>query len=81
MPDFVLKALTLCLPSKEQEESILSAPDPPCSNMLEVPMTSFVEPNHLHMRNNHTGSTSLEEGNVLRCHALLFSRSLSFFFY
>ena len=78
MPDFVLKALNQCLPSKEQEESILSAPDLPCPNTLEVPMTGFVEPNHFLMRNNHTGSRSLEGGNVdclmsPSCSSFLFS--------
>ena len=65
MPDFVLKALNQCLPSKEQEESILSAPDPPCSNTLEIPPTGFVEPNHFLMRNNHPGSRSPEQGKVI----------------
>ena len=64
MPDFVLKALNQCLPSKEQEESVLSAPDPTCPNTLELPLTGFVEPNNFSMRNNHTGSKALEEGNV-----------------
>lgn len=64
MPDFVLKALNQCLPSKEQEESILCAPDLPCSNTLEVPLTGFVEPNHFLMPSNHTGPRSMEEGNM-----------------
>ena len=65
MPDFVLKALNQCLPSKEQEESVLSASDPPCPNTLEIPPTGIVEPNHFLIRNNRTGSGSLEEGNVV----------------
>ena len=62
MPDFVLKALNQCLPSKEQEESVLSAPDPSFPNVLEVPPTGFVEPNHFHKQNNHIASRSLREG-------------------
>lgn len=65
MPDFVLKALNQCLPSKEQEKSVLSASDPPCPNTLEIPPTGIVQPNHFLIRNNRTGSGSLEEGNVV----------------
>ena len=74
MPDFVLKALNQCLPSKEQEESILSAPDPPCSNTLEIPPTGFVEPNHFLMRNNHPGSRSPEQGKVIILYLPLFAK-------
>ena len=62
MPDFVLKALNQCLPSKEQEENVLSAPDPSFPNVLEVPLSPFVEPNHFHKQNNHIASRSLQEG-------------------
>lgn len=62
MPDFVLKALNQCLPFKEQEESVLSAPDSPFPNVLEVPPTGFVAPNHFHKQNNHIASRSLREG-------------------
>lgn len=72
MPDFVLKALNQCLPSKEQEESVLSAPDPPCPNTLEIPPTGFVEPNHFLMRNNHTDSRSPAEGKVITYYLTIF---------
>lgn len=65
MPDFVLKALNQCLPSKEQEENVLSAPDPSFPNVLEVPLSPFVEPNHFHKQNNHIASRSLQEANAV----------------
>jgi hypothetical protein len=41
MPDFVLEALNKCLPSKEQEEAVMNAPDPPRPVALEVPNTDW----------------------------------------
>ena len=67
MPDFVLDALNECLPSKEQEESVLNAPPQQSPNTLEVPTGGFMESNHLHAVHNHTSarsSRSLDEGNV-----------------
>ena len=67
MPDFVLDALNQCLPSKEQEESVLNAPPQQSPNTLEVPTGGFTESNHLHAVHNHTSarsSRSLDEGNV-----------------
>ena len=66
MPDFVLDALNRCLPSKEQEESVLNAPTQSRANTLQVPAASFMETNHLLVEHNHTGSgnsRSLDEGN------------------
>ena len=57
MPDFVLDALNQCLPSKEQEESVLFAPAQPSPNTLMVPNATFMEMNHV-MEHNHIGSRS-----------------------
>lgn len=69
MPDFVLDALNQCLPSKEQEESVLNAPPQQSPNTLAVPATEFMGSNHLHTEHNHTSATSsrsLDEGKVGR---------------
>ena len=64
MPDFVLEALNHCLPTKEQEESVLNAAEPGCSNTLEVPSIGFVEPNHVLFNPNDLMSMSLPEGKL-----------------
>ena len=53
MPDFVLDALNQCLPSKEQEETVLYGPALPSPNTLLVPGSDAVGANHVH---NHIGS-------------------------
>ena len=53
MPDFVLDAVNQCLPSKEQEETVLYGPALPSPNTLLVPGSDAVGANHVH---NHTGS-------------------------
>ena len=53
MPDFVLDALNQCLPSKEQEETVLYGPALPSPNTLLVPGSDAVGANHVH---NHVGS-------------------------
>lgn len=58
MPDFVLDVLNQCLPSREQEESVLNAPSQPSPYTLQVPNMGFIETNHLLTEHNHTGSRS-----------------------
>ena len=68
MPDFVLEALYQCLPSKEQEDSILNAPPQPSPNSLVIPAVSgYKLNNHCLTESNHTIarlSKSMDEGNV-----------------
>lgn len=65
MPDFVLDALNQCLPSKEQEETVLYGPAQPSPNTLLVPGSDAVGTNHVH---NHIGSRLPgSSGNWLFC--------------
>jgi len=55
MPDFVLEALYQCLPSKEQEDSILNATPQPSPNSLVIPdVSGYKLNNHSHTEPNHT---------------------------
>ena len=69
MPDFVLEALYQCLPSKEQEDSILNATPQPSPNSLVIPdVSGYKLNNHSHTEPNHTIarlSRSLDEGTVV----------------